>query len=100
MIASLAVLREGLEDENRNKFRLGLHCIMILTSVVPPELPMELSLAGNYTLIIIIVSQICITVLIHDSYYFDFRSTLKPIKVGLSVTFDLLHDDTYVPFSI
>ena len=68
MIASLAVLREGLEDENRNKFRLSLHCIMILTSVVPPELPMELSLAGNYTLIIIIVSQICITVLIHDSY--------------------------------
>ena len=46
VIASLAVLREGLADENRNKFRLALHCIMILTSVVPPELPMELSLAG------------------------------------------------------
>lgn len=47
VIASAAVLREGMADENRNKFRLALHCIMILTSVVPPELPMELSLAGR-----------------------------------------------------
>ena len=46
VIASFAVLREGLQDPSRNKFRLALHCIMILTSVVPPELPMELSLSG------------------------------------------------------
>ena len=47
VIASFAVLREGLQDPSRNKFRLALHCIMILTSVVPPELPMELSLSGT-----------------------------------------------------
>ena len=47
IVASAAVLHKGLHDENRNKFRLALHCIMILTSVVPPELPMELSLAGE-----------------------------------------------------
>jgi manganese-transporting P-type ATPase len=47
ILASAAVLQKGLLDENRNKFRLALHCIMILTSVVPPELPMELSLAGK-----------------------------------------------------
>jgi manganese-transporting P-type ATPase len=47
IVASAAVLHKGLQDENRNKFRLALHCIMILTSVVPPELPMELSLAGE-----------------------------------------------------
>ena len=34
------VLKEGLGDERRNRFRLYLHCIMIVTSVVPPELPM------------------------------------------------------------
>jgi cation-transporting ATPase 13A1 len=39
------VLQEGWNDPTRNKFRLVLHVIIIVTSVVPPELPMELSLA-------------------------------------------------------
>lgn len=39
------VLKEGWYDERRNRFRLVLHVIIIITSVVPPELPMELSLA-------------------------------------------------------
>ena len=42
------MLYGGLADAKRNKllFRLVLHCIMIVTSVVVPlELPMELSLA-------------------------------------------------------
>ena len=50
VMASAVVLHQGLQDENRNKFRLALHCIMILTSVVPPELPMELSLAVTNSL--------------------------------------------------
>jgi len=45
VIASGVVLFQGLKDANRNNFKLILHCIMIITSVVPPELPMELSLA-------------------------------------------------------
>jgi cation-transporting ATPase 13A1 len=45
VLAAGSVLLGGLRDEKRNKFRLVLHCIMIVTSVVPPELPMELSLA-------------------------------------------------------
>ena len=45
MLASAVVLHAGLQDTSRNRFKLVLHCIMIVTSVVPPELPMELSLA-------------------------------------------------------
>ena len=48
--ASVVVLQNGLEDSSRNKFKLVLHCIMIITSVVPPELPMELSLAVTNSL--------------------------------------------------
>lgn len=39
------VLYEGWNDDRRNRFRLILHVVIIITSVVPPELPMELSLA-------------------------------------------------------
>jgi cation-transporting ATPase 13A1 len=50
LIASSVVLYQGLHDESRNQFKLILHCIMIVTSVVPPELPMELSLAVTHSL--------------------------------------------------
>lgn len=43
--SSMIVLREGWSDPTRNRFKLILHVIIIVTSVVPPELPMELSLA-------------------------------------------------------
>ncbi|KAI8803489.1 hypothetical protein BJ742DRAFT_761321 [Cladochytrium replicatum] len=51
LIAAAYVWNEGMKNEDRKKSKVLLDCILIVTSVVPPELPMELSLAVNNSLV-------------------------------------------------
>ncbi|KAJ2721910.1 putative cation-transporting ATPase 1 [Coemansia sp. Benny D115] len=50
IMASAYVWIHGSQDERRPKSKVLLDCILIITSVVPPELPMELSMAVNSSL--------------------------------------------------
>lgn len=50
VLSSSYVLYHGMQDENRSKYELLLHCILIVTSVIRPELPMQMALAVNQSL--------------------------------------------------
>ena len=51
LAASYYVLTECLKDPDRSRYKILLRCILIITNVVPPELPMQLSMAVNYSII-------------------------------------------------
>jgi len=49
--SSVNILIQGLDDPDRDKNKLFLRCILIITTVVPPELPMILTIAVNSSLV-------------------------------------------------
>ncbi|AIN95797.1 cation-transporting ATPase, putative [Leishmania panamensis] len=61
LAASGYLLKHGLADPHRSRWKLFLSCVQIITSVVPPELPMELSLAVNTTLLALTKLQVFCT---------------------------------------
>ena len=50
LASAATVLDHAWGDVTRNHFKLILHVVIIITSVIPPELPMELSLAVTTSL--------------------------------------------------
>lgn len=59
--SSSYVLYHGLQNDKRSKYELLLHCILIVTSVIPPELPMQMALAVNTSLMTLMKMHIFCT---------------------------------------
>jgi len=61
IMAAGYTLYEGLNDPERNKYKVIVKSILILAAVVPPDLPMQLSISVNSSIISLIRSGIFCT---------------------------------------
>ena len=61
LVASGDVFVTGLREGKRSQYELVLRCILILTSVVPPELPMQTAMAVNTALISLMKASVFCT---------------------------------------
>jgi len=83
VVSSSYVLYHGMHDENRSKYELLLHCILIVTSVIRPELPMQMAMAVNNSLMTLMKMHVFCTEPYRvpiagkiDTCYFDKTGTL------------------------
>lgn len=49
LVASAYVLREGIRKKEKTLHEILLKCVIIITSVVPKELPMQIAMVSNYS---------------------------------------------------
>mmetsp|Transcript_25186 Transcript_25186/g.64426 ORF Transcript_25186/g.64426 Transcript_25186/m.64426 type:complete len:951 (-) Transcript_25186:75-2927(-) len=61
VLSAAYVLREGLSDPERSRFKLFLACSHIITNVVPPEFPITLSLAVTLSLVQLLSNHVYCT---------------------------------------
>ena len=98
-MASYHVFTVGMKDGKRSQYELVLRCILILTSVVPPELPMQTAMAVNTALLALMKSGVYCTEPFRvpmagkiDSCLFDKTGTItsdKLVAVGVVDASDL-----------
>merc|ERR1719159_676486 len=61
LVAAGYVLKKGLEDETRPTYKTLLRCTLIITSVVPPSLPMQMAFAVHTALMSLLKAGIFCT---------------------------------------
>eukprot|EP00929_Paragymnodinium_shiwhaense_P113015 TRINITY_DN81280_c0_g1_i1.p1 TRINITY_DN81280_c0_g1~~TRINITY_DN81280_c0_g1_i1.p1 ORF type:complete len:1486 (+),score=495.64 TRINITY_DN81280_c0_g1_i1:141-4598(+) len=61
LVAAGYVLKKGLEDPTKPTYKTLLRCILIVTSVVPPSLPMQMAFAVHTALMSLLKSGIFCT---------------------------------------
>lgn len=61
LLAAAHVMSEGLKAGKRSQYELVLRCVLIITRVVPPELPLQTAMAVNTALMTLMKAQIFCT---------------------------------------
>ena len=59
LMASGYVLKEGLRKKEKTTHEILLKCVIIITSVVPRQLPMQMAMAVNMALMALMKSGLC-----------------------------------------